>query len=93
MAQASYLSETASNSDVTINYKTGTKTIESIEVAKVEFEGTQSGWSDISSLPKNVTWTSVLSDTNGGTAGTYTLKFTYTTKDGKTTIEATATKG
>ena len=73
-AQASYLSEVGSDSNVTVN-KTGGK-ITSITVAKVHFAGVQSGFSDLEKgLPANATWS--LTDAQGGEAGDYTLTFTY----------------
>ncbi|MBQ8963479.1 MAG: hypothetical protein IJ089_06745 [Clostridia bacterium] len=73
-AQASYLSEVGSDSNVTVN-KTAGK-ITSITVAKVHFAGVQSGFSDLETgLPANATWS--LTAAQGGEAGDYTLTFTY----------------
>ena len=92
MAQASYLSEVASNKDVTIT-KTGNK-ITSIAVANVHLSGVQSGWSGtgadstIASLPKDVTnWSTALTDAIGGAAGEYTLTYSYA-DDGTITVAA-----
>lgn len=74
-AQASYLSETSSDPNVTINKEDGK--ITSIAIAKVKFEGVQEGWSDaIKDLPLNCDW-SALTDALGGQAGEKTLTFTY----------------
>ena len=74
-AQASYLSESSSDPNVTIN-KTGNK-ITSIQVANVKFAGVQEGWNGaITDLPANCDWTA-LTDELGGAAGNKTLTFTY----------------
>ena len=85
-AQASYLSEVASNNDVTIN-KTNNK-ITSIAVKNVKAEGVQEGWEGNcnSDLPNGVTWNV---DTMGGTAGNYTVTFTYA-EDGTITTSCAA---
>ena len=73
-AQASYLSEVGSDSNVTVNKENGK--ISTITVAKVHFAGVQSGWSDLQTdLPKNATWS--ITDAQGGESGDYTLTFTY----------------
>ena len=91
-AQASYLTEIASDNNVTVN-KTGNK-VTSIAVANVKFEGVQPGWSGaITDLPNNCNWTALGADANGeigGAAGSYTLLFTYN-DDGTMTLTS-ATK-
>ena len=83
-AQASYLSEVGSDSNVTVN-KTNGK-ISTITVAKVHFAGVQSGFSDLETgLPKNATWS--LTAAQGGEPGDYTLTFTYN-NDGVPTVTA-----
>ena len=82
-AQASYLSESSSDPNVTIN-KTGNK-ITSIEVKNVKFAGVQQGWSGaIADLPANCNW-AALTDALGGDAGNKTLSFAYN-EDGTVTL-------
>ncbi len=91
-AQASYLSEVKSDSNVTITTTNGK--INNIAVANVKFAGVQSGWSladgqtpaDV--LPNGVAWDTALTAAVGGDAGNYTLTFTYA-DDGTITVAAT----
>lgn len=93
-AQASYLTEVASDANVTITKANGK--ITSVAVANVKFAGVQSGWSLADgetidkTLPNGVGWSSALTDAVGGAAGNYTLTFTYADNG---TISLTAAKG
>ena len=82
-AQASYLTEVASGTNVEVNKTEGKVT--SVVVKKVKFSGVQSGWSEMKTdLPNDVDW-SALTDELGGSAGEKTLTFTYG-DDGKITL-------
>ena len=75
-AQASYLTEIESDSNVTIT-KDGGK-IKTIAVKNVALKGVQSGWSGMEAdLPNGVKWSDALTDAVGGAAGNYTLTFNY----------------
>lgn len=80
-AQASYLSESASNNDVTIN-KTNNK-ITSIAVKNVAAKGTQDGYEG--DVNKELPFTAPAD--MGKTAGNYTVTFTYA-DDGTITVSA-----
>lgn len=88
MAQASYLSEVASDKTVTVNKTTDGK-VGSVVVSGVKFEGVQPGWSGaITDLPQGVVWDALGDDASGalgGQAGNKTLTFTYN-NDGTITL-------
>ena len=91
-AQVAYLTEDATNDDVTIKYNTAegkTGSIASIEVANVKAMGKNTGFSGVeTNLPFATTG---LTDMESK-AGTYTVTFTYS-EEGKITAVGCERKG
>lgn len=85
-ASAAYLTG-SSGGNATIS--TTNKNI--VTVSKVDFKGTQSGWSDLTTqLPFSGASgnNAVLTDDLGGSAGTHSLQFTFDSSNGACTLTA-----
>lgn len=85
-AQASYLTETAANDNVTIKKDTTSGAVNEIEVKNVQAKGTVTkGVSDCSDLPFPATSLTGMDNTPGN----YTVTFTYNANGKITKVEAT----
>ena len=75
-AAAAYLTNSSATTTVSEGNVTVDPTAKTATVTGVELKGTQSGWSNLESQLDGFTHTS-MTDAIGGTAGTYTLVFTF----------------